>query len=160
MRPPHPKTVVVGLLSAVLLALVAYFAVMDLVVLPRAEATLDRTEVHLQGPGVVAEGERGTWTLRVDNRANTDPVRVRDLVLDPALAEAVRLDGQALQAQGARLEGPRIVWEREVPGGRSVEVAVPFQARRPGRHGGSVRVLFEVPRMTKGRVLPLNIEVR
>ena len=161
MRAPHPKTIIVGLLSAGLVLLAGYFAAMDFVVLPRAEATLDRTAVRLEGPAAaLAVGERGTLVLRVDNRTNRDPVRLRDALLSPAVAEAVRLDGEALRAQGAALDGPRVIWDREIPAGSAVDLALPFHARRAGRHVGSLLVLLDVPRMTKGRSLPLAIEVR
>jgi hypothetical protein len=158
MRVPHPKTVVVGLLSSVLIAGLAYFAAMFLVLLPRAEATLDRTAVRLEVPGPLGVGERGTLLLRVDNRANRDPVRLRDALPSPGLAEALRFDGEGVRAQGAVLEGPRVVWNREIPGGGAADVSLPFYSRRAGRHEGSLLVLLDVPRMTKGRSLPLTIE--
>ncbi len=161
MRAPHPKTIVVGLLSAGLVALAAYFAAMDFVVLPRAEATLDRTAVRLEGPaGALAVGERGALVLRVDNLANRDPVRLRDVLMEPSLARLVHFDGEGLRAQGASQEGNRIAWNREIPGGGAAEMTLPFQARTAGRQEGALLVLFEVPRMTKGRSLPLTIEVR
>ena len=137
----------------------AYFAIMDLVVLPRAEATLDRAVVRLEAPPALAVGERGALLLRVDNRANRESVRLRDVVASEPLADLVRFDGEALRAQGAMQEGPRIVWNREVPGGGNVELALPFQAKRAGRHTGALFVLFEVPRMTKGRSFAVTIEV-
>ncbi len=130
-------------------------------VLPRAEATLDRTAVRLEGPAAaLAVGERGALVLRVDNRANRHPVRLRDVLVEPTLARLVHFDGEALRAQGASQEGDRIVWNREVPGGGAAEMTLPFQARTAGRQAGALLVLFEVPRMTKGRSLPLALEVR
>ena len=160
LRIPHPKTIVVGLLSASLAALVAYFAIMDFVVLPRAEATLDRTVVHLEAPTALAMGERGALAFRVDNRANRDPVRLRDVLLPADLARLILFDGAALAAQNASLEANRVVWNRQIPGGGFADLNLPFEARRAGRHEGTLLVLFEVPRMTKGRSFPFTIEVR
>lgn len=161
MRAPHPKTVVVGLLSAGMAALAVYFFLMNLVVLPRAEATLDRIAVRLEVPaGPLAVDAPGALVVRVDNRANRSPVRLRDLLLTPNLAELIHFEGQGLGAQGASEEGDRIVWNREVPGGGAAELRLPFRARRGGRRDGALLVLFEVPRMTKGRSLPLTLEVR
>ncbi len=160
LRTPHPKTIVVGVLCAALVALAAYFAAMEFLVLPRAEATLDRLAVRLEAPATLAVGERGTLVFRVDNRANRQPVRFRDVVATQELADLLRFDGQALRAQGASLEGLRIVWNREIPAGAAVELALPFQPKRAGRHAGALLVLFEVPRMTKGRSFPLTLEVR
>jgi hypothetical protein len=160
MRAPHPKTIVVGLLSAGFVVLVAYFVVMGLVTLPRAEATLDRAAVRLEGPAALAAGEPGALVLHVDNRANRDAVRFRDVLVSPNVTELVYFDGRALRAQGAALEGDRITWNREIPGGGTAELRLPFQARTAGRREGALLLLFEVPRMTKGKSLPLIIEVR
>ncbi len=160
LRAPHPKTIVVAALSAGLIALLAYFVAMDLVVLPRAEATLDRAVVRLEAPAALAVGDRGTLVFRVDNRANREAVRFRDVVATQELADALRFDGEALLAQGAIQEGARIVWNREIPGGGEAELVLPFQAKRAGRHAGALLVLCEVPRMTKGRSFPLMLEVR
>ncbi len=161
MRTPHPKTVVVALLSAGLIAVLVYFAAMFFVVLPRAEATLDRAEVRLEPPpGPLGVGERGILLLSVDNRANRDAVRLRAVLVSPNLAELVHFDGEALRAQGARLEADRITWNREIPGGSAAQFTLIFQARKAGRDGGPVLMLFEVPRMSKGRAVPLTLEVR
>lgn len=160
MRLPHPKTIVVALLSAGLVVLAAYFILMDLVVIPRAEATIDRVGLRLEAPAALAAGERGTLVLRVDNRDNSEPVKFRDAMLTPELAGLVRFDHQALRALGAQAEGGRVVWDREIPAGGHAEFALPFHAAAAGRRAGTLRVLFEVPRVTKGRFLPLTIEVR
>jgi hypothetical protein len=161
MRFPHPKTCIVGALAGGLIVLFGYFAVMWIMVLPRAEATIDRVAVRVDAPGPLAVGERAIVTLRLDNRGNTDPVRFRDVLLPPEMARRVRIDGAAVRAQGASLEaGPRIVWDREVPGGGAADLALPFEAREAGRYEGVLLVLFEVPRLTKGRSLPLTLEIR
>ncbi len=98
--------------------------------------------------------------LRVDNRDNSEPVKFRDAMLTPELAGLVRFDHQALRALGAQAEGGRVVWDREIPAGGHAEFALPFHAAAAGRQAGTLRVLFEVPRVTKGRFLPLTIEVR
>ena len=161
MRTPHPKAIVVGLLSAGLVFLAGYFIVMDRVFLPRAEATLDRVQLHLEpAPRPLGVGKRGMLFLSVDNRANHDSVRLRDALLSPSLADVVRFDGETFTAQGAVLDGPRVVWNREISGGGSVDLPLTFYARKAGRYEGAVLVLLDVPRMTKGRSLPLTIEVR
>jgi len=160
MRLPHPKIVVVGLLSAGFVALAVYFAAMNVVALPRAEATLDRTAVSLEAPPALAVGERGALVLHVDNRANSDAVRFRDALVSPSVTALVRFDDQAIGAQGAMLEGDRITWNREIPGGGAAELRLPFQAHKAGRRDGALLLLFQVPRMTKGKSLPLTIEVR
>lgn len=159
-RAPHPKTIVVGLLSAGLVLLAAYFLTMDLVVIPRAEGTIDRVGLILEGPVALAVGEGGRMVLRIDNANNSQPVRFRDVLLEPEVADLIRIDARALREQGAQAEGARVVWEREIPAGGRAELVVPFHAARQGRRAGSLRVLFEVPRLTKGRILPLTIEVR
>ena len=160
MHIPHPKTILVGLLSAGFVVLAGYFVVMNVVTLPRAEATLDRAAVRLEGPPALAVGEQGALVLHVDNRANRDAVRLRDMLVTPNVSELVHLDGRALSGQGAALDGDRITWNREVPGGGAAELSLPFQARKAGRSQGALLLLFEVPRMTKGKALPLTIEVR
>jgi len=160
MRAPHPKTIIVALLSAGFVILAAYFIVMNVVTLPRAEATLDRAAVRLEAPPALVLGERGALVLHVDNRANRDAVRFRDVLVSPSLTELLHFGGETLRAQGASQEGDRITWNRDVPGGSAAEITLPFQARKAGRHQGALLVLFEVPRMTKGKSVPLTIEVR
>lgn len=160
IRATSVKALLVGLLSAGFLVLAGYFLVMDLVVIPRAEATIDRVGLHLAGPEGLAAGGRGALLLRVDNSENPEPVTLRDVVLAPQLAALVRLDGPALRAQAARLEGDRAVWDRQIPAGGRTDFTLPLHAVRAGRQAGAVRVLFQVPRLTKGRILPLTIEVR
>ncbi len=160
MRSPHPKTVVVGLLSAGFVVLAAYFVVMNVVTLPRAEATLDRAAVRLEAPPALAVGQQGALVLYVDNRANRDPVRLRDALVSPNVTQLITFEGQALRIQGAAREGDRIIWNREIPGGAAAELRLPFQARNAGRQEGALLLLFEVPRMTKGKALPFSLEVR
>ncbi len=160
MRLTERKTLVAGLVSAVFIVLALYFIIANVTAVPRAEATLDRVAVRLEAPPPVPVGARGSLMLVVDNRANRVPVRFRDILASPNLTELIRFDAGALREEGASLEGDRITWNREIPGGGTANFRLPFQASKAGEHRGALLLLFEVPRLTKGKSVPLVLEVR